>query len=414
MPSRLFLALMATLALLPVVSAATVKLALRSGASCNQCHFNPGGGGQRNAYGFEEVILRDLPRPADGREAVKFNTRLGPAVRWGGDIRIQAMRIDSLTVVVDLQGNPLSRGRRAAAVVFPMQAATYLHLQATANLDVQLIYFLLQANAEFWIRYSSKFERAYVRAGRFLPAFGLRLDDHTSYTRGGNESRGRLPGFPLVKEGFPFGPYAHGNGSLEGGLYLGDLFVSGHLSTPSLGGPVARGFAEMQAGLRAEWLHFFGPLTAMVVGSYLKEGKLQYRGLAAGWPWQSTAESGLQLYSLAGGLQWQRLVALAEVGWAEEWTRPLYDLDSPTPVSRAVMAEFDWQLAGGLQVFLRYDRFDHNLLATPAAGVLERWILGAEFFPLPFIEIKPQVRWDVSDLTEKPALNMLVQLHAFF
>lgn len=396
MSTRLTLALAATLALLPVVTHATVKLALRSGASCAQCHFNPGGGGQRNAYGFEEVILLDLPRPADGREAVKFSTRLGPAVRWGADIRIQAMRLDTLTVVADLQGNPLSRGRRPAAVLFPMQAATYFHLQATAQLDVQISYYLLQAAAEFWIRYSSKSEQAYVRAGRFLPAFGIRLDDHTSYTRGGNSSRGSLPGRPLVKEGFPFGPRVHGNGSLEGGLYLGDLFVSGHLSTPSMAGSAARSFAEIQAGLRAEWLHFFGPMTAMAVGSYLKEGKLLFT-------------------SLAGGLQWQRLVALAEVGWAEEWTtRPFGDTDGPVPVSRAIMAELDWQLAGGLQFFLRYDRFDHNLRATPLAGVLERWILGAEFFPLPFIEIKPQVRWDISDLTEKPALNMLVQLHAFF
>ena len=70
---------------------ATVKLALAAGASCNLCHVTPSGGGLRNSYGLEEIILGELPRPKTVQTAAEgFSTNLNPNLRWGLNGRIKA------------------------------------------------------------------------------------------------------------------------------------------------------------------------------------------------------------------------------------------------------------------------------------------------------------------------------------
>jgi len=380
------------LALIAVPLQATVKIALRYGATCGTCHISPTGAGMRSSYGYEEVMLGDLPRPKGDRAGRPFSIQLGPNLRWGADIRLQAMHFDSLA----LRDTAIA-GRAPLNVIFPMQAAVYLHGQASESLDFSISYFMLQSAVEFWIRATAASGRAYLRAGQFLPAYGLRLDDHTSYIRGGNGSRGRLPVKSQIRQGLPFGPYAHGRGTVEGGLYFSDFYLSAHISTPSMAIPVrpATRLVEFQRGARLEWIRFVNPLTFLATGSYLQEGDLK-------------------LYGGGFGMQLSRFAALFEIDLAEEWAaRPPGDTKSPMPVSRAIYAEFDVQLVQGLSISVRYDRFEQNT-ERPQKGLLERVVLGAEYFPVPHLEFKPQLRLETSEFHAEPALNFILQMHAFF
>lgn len=357
---------------------ATVKLALAAGASCNLCHVTPSGGGLRNSYGLEEIILGDLPRPrAVQSAATGFSTNLNPNLRWGLDGRIQAfnyLRPDTLT--------PSSSG------IFPMQLTAYVNVILGPALDIYAAHYLLQTTIEWWGRFTAREGSRYVRVGRFLPAYGLRLDDHTSFIRGGNT--GGITQGGLNKEGLPFGPRIHGGGAIEGGGYLGDLHLSASLSNPFLPGskPAGPFFEGMTLALRGELTQFLsGPNLNIVAGaSYLKDGDLRLGGLF-------------------GGVTRNSLTMLAEVDLITDWA-------GARITSLASYLEVDLLVVQGLHAFLKYDRYNDDMALQENS--LTRFTLGGEWFPLPFVELKPQLRVNTTTVPGKSfTIDILLQLHIF-
>ena len=357
---------------------ATVKLALAAGSSCNLCHVTPSGGGLRNSYGLEEIILGELPRPKALQSAAKgFSTNLNPNLRWGLDGRIQAfnyIRPDTLT--------PASSG------IFPMQLTAYVNVKLGPTLDVYAAHYLLQSTIEWWGRFTAKEGSRYVRVGRFLPAYGLRLDDHTSFIRGGNT--GGITQGGLSKEGFPFGPFTHGGGAIEGGSYLGDLHFSASLSNPFLPGSATAGpfFEGMTLALRGELTQFLsGANLNLVAGaSYLTDGNLR---LGGGF----------------GGVSRNRLTLLAEVDLITGWA-------GGGITSLATYLEVDVRVNQGLHAFLKYDFYDNDMAFQENS--LTRFTLGGEWFPIPFVEFKPQLRVNSTTVKGKSfTIDILLQLHIF-
>ena len=364
---------------LPAIAHGTVKFALAYGASCNLCHVTPLGGSMRNAYGLEEVILGDLPRA--GRRASRargLNARSNSFLRWGVDVRTQAFWYDTTSVRTE----PLSG-------IFPMQATAYMNAFAGEALDFYLAHFLLQAETEFWVRLTNKTGMAYARMGRFRPAYGLNLDDHTSYIRGGNPSRLLVPGIPFRQQSFPFGPFYHGDGTVEAGLYFGDIFLTAHVANPSMipkFSPTAR---DAQLGLRMEVIRSLGGLTIMAGGSYLRERKPIFRGLFT-------------------GLNWGRVTLLSEVDWVDNWA-------GPGITSAVAYAELDVLIRQGWRLFLKWDVHEGSTGPPQTEkDKLSRITLGGEFFPMPFLELKPQIRFDSDTYTGGETVNLLLQLHFFY
>jgi hypothetical protein len=79
--------------------------------------------------------------------------------------------------------------------------------------------------------------------------------------------------------------------------------------------------------------------------------------------------------------------------------------------SSALMVEASYRIMKGLDAIIRYDRFDHNLDVT--SDELSRIVIGAEFFPYSFIEIRPQYRIQM----ENPSISnnaMVVQFHLYY
>lgn len=157
---------------------------------CGACHLSPAGGGLLNDYG-RDAAGATISRDGDGRLLHGLWSPPG-WLALGGDARL---------AVGDQRV-----ARRNELLAFPMQADLYAHAEAgawsisvTAGLrggartpTPPLVERL--ASREHYLRY----ERGdySVRAGRFFPALGLRLADHTAYVR-------RFLGFGLLEE-----PYA--------------------------------------------------------------------------------------------------------------------------------------------------------------------------------------------------------------
>ena len=367
------------LCFVPLPAEGTVKLALAAGASCNLCHVTPLGGGMRNAYGFEEVILGDLTRVGKRRSLSRgFTTKLNEFMRWGADVRLMALRYDTTAV-----------RKETEIVLFPMQAAAYVHVTAGESLDLYVARYLLQfqPNTEFWVRFSRRSGRAYIRTGRFLPAYGIRLDDHTSYIRGGNVRGLLVPGLIARTQGFPFGPLFHGNGTIEGGLYLGSAFLTAHIGSPSVEPKFNATAKDAQAGLRLEVMKFLGSVTVMAGGSYLRERKPIFQGLFA-------------------GLNWRGLTFLGEVDWAFNW-------EGRGVTSRAAYGELDVLLRPGWRAFVKFDQYDADVDPAQPAETLTRWTIGGEIFPMSLIELKPQVRYSTDSVSRSVSTDFLLQLHVF-
>lgn len=79
--------------------------------------------------------------------------------------------------------------------------------------------------------------------------------------------------------------------------------------------------------------------------------------------------------------------------------------------SRAMMIEAVYQLMVGLEVIVRYDRFDPNI--DKSKDEHAHLVLGFEFFPYSFIEVRPQYRLNIED----PNLNndaFVLQFHFWY
>jgi hypothetical protein len=171
------------LVLAPRVASAYPQFQLSTGAQrCNQCHISPSGGTLLSGYGRDEAG-DTISRGGNGA----FLHGAWDPPEWlalGGDVRLAGVLSDV--------GGP----DQPALHVFPMQADLYanLHfgdfflggvvgyrgssrtLQTTGTID------------KFWSRehylmWRPKQQGPYVRAGRFLVPYGLRLAEHPLYIR---------------------------------------------------------------------------------------------------------------------------------------------------------------------------------------------------------------------------------------
>jgi hypothetical protein len=171
------------LAILVVIAATRVALAypqyqLTNDQTCTGCHISPAGGGLLNENGLavaENLATYDVkPEAAHGG-------LVGPS--WlvvGGDFRAGAGLVQDV-------------GMRPAA--FPMQAEMLAAAHASAftayaTLGAQmgdgnrpLTFVLAREHWLMWQQKPGETSGLYVRAGRFMPVYGLRFAEHNDSTR---------------------------------------------------------------------------------------------------------------------------------------------------------------------------------------------------------------------------------------
>lgn len=184
-PALRLLALCAVL-MAPAVAAAYPQYTLSRQTTCSACHVSPAGGGLLDGMG--PITAEDDTTFGGDGGFLEGKVELPEWLKVGGDVRVAAGASD--------------RGAGLGGAAFPMQLETYASASrgpitgyaslglVTPNSDKPIS--ILQTR-EHWVMYRPAPEGLYVRAGRFMPVYGLRLAEHPFYTR-------RYGGTPLYGE----------------------------------------------------------------------------------------------------------------------------------------------------------------------------------------------------------------------
>ncbi len=354
-------------------SFALPRFAVQNGSSCIACHVNPTGSGLRNDYGSNVVALEELPleRWLDkGNE--DWDGYISDHLQIGGDFRLQGV-----------QYNETDSTRKSA--FFPMQADIYSYLKLNNNASIFTkigVRGSSSLSTEYWVLVSNLPQNAWVRVGRTLPNYGLRVDDHTSFIRGGNFSRTILG---LEKEGLIFGPYLDPPAILE----LGVPMFGGLQWTSSISTSIINNSEELN-NLTTQF-NYTGSIndniTYMAGFSYMQEDNFSMLGVS-------------------GGISFSDFTWTFEADQAENW------IDGNT--SLALYDEIAWEIIQGVQLIGKYDFFDPK--TDWQTGSISRYTFGAEIYPLNIMEIKLQARFNQldQDNSTTPDPEYLIQTHFWF
>jgi hypothetical protein len=109
-------------------------------------------------------------------------------------------------------------------------------------------------------------------------------------------------------------------------------------------------------------------------------------------------------YGFFGGIGYKRFSLLAEFDLGNK-------VVSDSTKSSYAMAELSYVILLGLEAVVRYDRVDQNI--DVSNDELQHIILGFEWFPYSFVEIRPQYRF----ILEDPKVDndaVVVQFHFWY
>jgi hypothetical protein len=363
------------------------RFALLTGSQCQSCHVDPTGGRMRNFFGFT-YGKDELPIRATRDRDLDVSPKLTDNISVGADFRTQFIH-DGFSETNGFQAmsatlyGALGVGKKIT-IYYKQDIINGTYSQSgRGNLTGTEAFGLLKILPN----------NSYIKAGLFYPAYGLRLDDHTSYIRGGD--LGFLSGH-FFNTGLPFVPNYKDIG-LEVGAYLGKALatlavLNGTGNDQSI--DIGRTQAKAWAG-RLEYADRLGNAGVILGGSY-------YNFI------------GLTLAGLYGGIGYDILTVSGEVDWAK---------DLPNYVglrSLAAYLEANVRATEGVWIVGKFDYFDgnrktddQNLLVggrPPRTNSFKRYTLGVEFFPYSFVEVRPQYRIN----SETPSIDnneFLVQFH---
>ncbi len=368
------------------------RFSLMTGAKCGYCHTNPTGGQLRNDNGVTYSV-ETLPLAAHKEDDFLFNPKLTDNIRIGGDFRTQFL----YDMAMNSNDNDTVKGKTA---FHAMTASVY----ASINLSKKISFYFKQdiLNIKYdWYNGPEIFgvakilpQGGYIKAGVFMPEYGWRLDDHTTYTRGGDI--GSNPPLGLI-----FLPDYK-----DIGLEVGANVDAFSLTASILSGTGNRSrltFSRDKA------------YTAKVEynGTIGDEGSNYKLGVSGYW---------FKSYSMGGfhaGFSHGDFVLFGEMDWThQQISDPLLTSFGGTPNVSAAFVELDYRALQGLWITAKYDAFDPldgvvDDELTPATNTVKKLIFGLEFFPYSFVELRPQYR----HLIEKPSQEndqFLLQLHLWF
>ncbi len=189
--SALVLVTLALASVLPALRAGAVpRYSARYEQKCELCHVNPSGGGMRSAYAARELVPKELASSAGSPAALAdLDPKLGKNVSIGTDLRQMFFAATANATLAPPQG------------FFPMQGDVYLTLQLDPRFLVYYDRGFSNTYEAFALAHVLPWD-GYLKAGRFVPPYGWKFDDHTMFVR--NE--------------LGFAPPANSDGGLELGF----------------------------------------------------------------------------------------------------------------------------------------------------------------------------------------------------
>lgn len=344
------------------IARAEPYFAVREGLKCSSCHFDPAGGGLRNAFGNGWAQSALPARRIEGTGADAWTGVLNSFIALGGNLRADATYTDvpneNAQSEFDLEE---ARGYVAITAV-PNRLAVYIDQRLAPGGST---------NLEAFARYTTENQRWNVQAGQFYLPYGWRLEDDSAFVR-------QVTGinFATPDRGMQLG---YESGSLSTQLAISNGTSSG----PELD-------EGKQVSLRAEHVQ-------------------QAWRIGAGFNLNHTDAGDRQMQGVFAGVRTGPIAWLAEADYLTDET--LGPLQRKQWIG---LIEANWLIARGYNLKLTAEVFE------PDTDVDEdeqnRYSLLWEFFPFQFVQLRVGAR--VYDgIPQSDAQNRKIyfaQLHGFF
>jgi len=336
-PRRTLIAVIAMLVLGPSLPLlAEPAFAVRTGYRCSQCHVNRTGGGLRTAFGsiYTQTVLPSrlltwreggnmLPADPDARFA------------FGADVRVQYLYVASDEPDTDDISSFEVPGANIYLEGRLLPGRLSLYLDETVGPGGA-------STRELFGLYSFGKWNGYLKAGKFLPAFGWRLPDDDAFIR-------QFSGFT----------YSAPDTGIEFGVEPGKW--SAHVS-------VVNGASGGGDDNRSK------KISAMAVRRF-RYGRVGLSGAN-----NISGGATIRQAGLLGGLNFGRLALLAEVNGRE------LEQEGDSSEGVAALLEADILLLRGLNLKLAHDWVDPD--RDVATDALTRDSVGIEYIPYPFVQLR--------------------------
>ncbi len=343
------------------------RFAVKLKDRCIDCHYNPSGGIIRNEGGWHwgKNTLSTISTP--DKDFI-MSPRISENISIGLDYRTQYLYSQEKKRT-DFQN---------------MSGSIYSNFGFSKEINLIAKYDFVN---RIWEGYGVAHilpNKGYIKAGAFVPNYGIRLDDHTAYTRGGDFGLLFSQG---AYRGLIYNPFYNETG-LEIGFYAGNFLYA----TASAGAnniSPSRAFAKDPTyTARIELTPDLGTF-GLMLGTSFSSANVPYK---------------VSMFGGFAGVSYEEFVLMAEYNIAE-------NLIGSEIRSSVMMIEASYGLLTGLDAIIRYDRIDPNNSVTK--DEVSRVILGFEFQPFSFIEIRPQYRLQ----SENPSAendSFVLQFHFWY
>lgn len=364
-------AFLAVLLLLSTSVFAIPRFSLLTGTRCSACHFNPQGSGLRTPLGWEmmnETGLFKWSKPREDTSSVPYpnptNSLAHGMIVPGGDVRLQQVKLS----------------RTGEPRLIPMQTSLSLAIQpshtivAYTNVNIASIVerardgSLYPGETDFdaALQYQPDESLPSIRVGMIEPSLGVRQDDHTLFTH----EEAAMQGIVLIP------PYYNELGAeitYEGMRWL------------TLNAGVFNGYN----------LSLIEP----TIGTVRSNFDLSHPSVAARiMLWPQLLDEGLNGEagcSLLSNGSFYMVNAFAGFGLADKATfyfESLYSKNSEQRIIRNFSVIGSYELTPWLASLWRYDWGQTELYPSLGLAWAQGFLVGLEFFPLPYIEVRPEYR----------------------
>jgi hypothetical protein len=380
--TRFALVIGTSLIVLVTTLPALPKYASRTGYKCEACHVNPTGMGMRtefgSEYGRDDITFPTYKEKTDYNE---YSTKLTTSLYFGADFR-------SIFYHETFDN---------ASTFFQMQGALYLDFRPNKKVQIYADKDLFGDLEVFGLARVLPAD-GYIKIGKFVPAYGTKVDDHNYFIRGG-------PYNPTVQfdnkfpSGYPTG-LRFGELSQDTGLELGfapSIFtfnVGLFDGLPGVNLPTS-GTKNKSVALRGDARFKMAGVNWNFGGSYYDSPSPTSRETYFGPFGAVTLLENLTLTSELDFVQ-QSLPAQSMTTGIIWWH------------------ELNWMVHQGIDLKLAYESYDPD--KNLKNGVFNQVTVGAELFVLSGVELRPLYRFNLNILPdgEKANTNEFITMFHFF
>lgn len=344
------------------------RFAVKLGDRCSACHYNPTGGIIRSTDGWhwgKNILSMISTRDSE----FSMSPKIAENISLGIDYRTQF----------------LYSQQKNRSDFQSMSGAIYTNLALSKKVNVIGKYdFITRIWEGFGVAHILP-GNGYVKVGAFTPNYGIRLDDHTAFTRGGNFGLLFSEG---AYQGLIYNPF-YTEAGVEVGMFGGDLlFASTSVGSNLLSNRTLSKDPTYTA--RIELTPKIDQLNFLLGGSYAAAKIPQSVNMFGGF--------------IGFGYDEFSLLSEFDIG---------KNIIGPEQTSNFLMIEAAYGLLTGLDIIIRYDRMDINTDIN--SNEISQLVFGFEFQPYSFIEIRPQYRF-VSDDANPDLKNdsFVLQFHFWY